>query len=298
MTPFGFYNLNKPVGPTSHDIVAQVRRLVGPKVKVGHAGTLDPFASGVLVVCVGPATRLAEFVRDAPKRYVAEITLGATSDTDDIEGDLTVTPDATLPEAQAVEEALASLVGTIQQVPPAYSAVHDGGERAYKKARRGEEVNLAAREVVIHELTLREYAYPRLRVEVACGTGTYIRSIARDVGAALGVGGYCSELTRTAVGSFDIVDAASPDQLDIESHLVSPLTAVVDLPRFAIADADLVDLTHGKLLSVERLRHIFEGDAAADQATIVDEAGRLLALGDFHRGDCRIQPRKVFVESA
>ena len=298
MTPFGFYNLTKPVGPTSHDVVAQVRRLVGRKVKVGHAGTLDPFASGVLVVCVGPATRLADFVRDAPKRYIAEITLGATSDTDDIEGDLTVTPGAAAPDAQAVEAALAALVGTIQQAPPAYSAVHDGGERAYKKARRGEDVRLQAREVIIHELALREYAYPRLRVEIACGTGTYIRAIARDVGAALAVGGYCSELTRTAVGSFLIADAIDPDELDVESHLTSPIAAVAELPRFVIVGDEVSDLAHGRLLSVEHLRQVFDGDATNDQAAIVDEAGRLLAVGDYHRGDCRIQPRKVFMESA
>ena len=298
MTPFGFYNLNKPVGPTSHDVVAQVRRLLGRKVKVGHAGTLDPFASGVLVVCVGPATRLADFVRDAPKRYSAEITLGVTSGTDDIEGDLTETCGAVAPGVQAVEGALATFRGTILQTPPAYSAVHDGGERAYKKARRGEDVRLAAREVIIHELVLREYAYPHLRIEVSCGTGTYIRAIARDVGASLGVGGYCSELTRTAVGSFHITDAVDPDQLDVESHLSSPMTAVDDLPRFAIRDDDVADLVHGKLLSVERLRQDSEGDATRDQVAIVDSSGRLLAIGDHHRGDCRVQPRKVFIESA
>ena len=256
MTPFGFYNINKPVGPTSHDVVAQVRRRVGRKTKVGHAGTLDPFASGVLVVCVGPATRLADFVRSASKRYLAEVTFGATSNTDDIEGDFTPVDVAAQPTAEAVEEVLGEFRGTLSQTPPAYSAVHDDGERAYKKARRGEDVRLAAREVVVHELQLHEYAYPHLRIEVACETGTYIRAIARDIGAALGVGGYCSALTRTAVGRFEITDAVDPDCLDCIGNLTPPIQAVEHLPRFELPPADLPDLLHGKGLAVSRLRRI------------------------------------------
>ncbi len=168
---FGFFNINKPLGPTSHVVVAHVRRRVTRKTKVGHAGTLDPFAGGVLVVCVGPATRLADYVQAGPKSYLAEVTLGATSTTDDTEGEITESP-AAAPSADAVRNATQRLTGTIQQVPPSHSAVHLGGRRAYKLARQGTRVDLPARQVTIHAIDVVEYEYPRLVLDVACGSGT------------------------------------------------------------------------------------------------------------------------------
>ena len=299
MTPFGFYNINKPVGPTSHDVVAQVRRLLGRKVKVGHAGTLDPFASGVLVVCVGPATRLADYVRVAPKRYRAAITLGGTSTTDDIEGDIAATPDVVPPSPDMVKVALEPFVGRIMQAPPAYSAVHAGGERAYKRARRGETVELPPREVIVHELALVQYDYPRLGLDIRCGTGTYIRALARDIGAALGAGGYCSELVRTAVGEFTIGNAVDAAAIDLDADLRSPLLAVADLPRFEVPPEIAPDLLHGKRLPMNRLRCVTEAEmpGSAGEAALVDCQGQLLALGNWLPDVECVQPRKVFVES-
>ena len=291
---FGFYNINKPTGPTSHDIVAAVRRLVGRKVRVGHAGTLDPFASGVLVVCVGPATRLADYVQAAPKRYTAEITLGATSTTDDVEGDLTVTDSAVAPDEGAVQRALASQVGTILQRPPAYSAVHVDGQRAYQKARKGQAVDLPPRDVTIHSLSLIDYAYPALRIDVRCGAGTYIRAIARDVGEALGVGGYCSRLTRTAVGAFTVDEAVSPDRINVEADIASPLTAVMHLPRVTLADEALGDLMDGKAIGVDRFAAFSLGDA--EEVAIVSASGELLGLGRPSIDAQMIRPRKVFMK--
>jgi len=293
---FGFYNINKPVGPTSHDIVAGLRRRLGRGVRVGHAGTLDPFAGGVLVLCVGPATRLADVVQASTKRYVAEITLGATSTTDDIEGDLTFLEDAAAPSAADVQRALGAMIGTIPQRPPAYSAVHHGGERAYARARRGDAVDLPPREVTIHELVMLDYSWPHVRVQIRCGTGTYIRAIARDVGAALEAGGYCSELTRTAVGSFTIEDAVSPDSLEPEDHLLKPLAALPHLPRAVLADAAVIDLVHGKVLRAGQFNVI--GAASRPDTTaiaLVSGTGNLLAIGEFRPGAETIQPHKVFV---
>jgi tRNA pseudouridine55 synthase len=294
MSLFGFYNINKPAGPTSHDIVAGVRRMVGRRAKVGHAGTLDPFATGVLIVCVGPATRLADYVQASPKRYAAEITLGATSTTDDIEGELTVIQDGGTPTEDDIRAGMALQVGTILQRPPAFSAIHVDGQRAYKKARKGEAIDVPPREVTIHSLSLVEYAWPKLRIDVCCGAGTYIRAIARDLGEALGVGGYCSELTRTAVGEFTIDRAVSPDRIRAEEDIASPLTAVAHLPHMTMPDEALDDLLVGKAIAIERFTNGSHGDA--DEVAIVGAAGSLLALGRPSLDGQFIRPRKVFVK--
>ena len=163
---FGFYNVRKPAGPTSHDVVAQVRRKLPGSVKVGHAGTLDPFAEGVLVLCVGQATRLASFVQAQLKEYHAAITLGATSTTDDPEGEITPAPVGAAPRWRRVADALADFVGRIEQTPPVHSAVHVGGRRAYKLARAGKEPHLPARTVTIHSIKLVRYEYPLLEMAV------------------------------------------------------------------------------------------------------------------------------------
>ncbi|MCD4825672.1 MAG: tRNA pseudouridine(55) synthase TruB, partial [Phycisphaerae bacterium] len=165
-------NVYKPKGPTSHDVVVQVRRMLPRKTRVGHTGTLDPFAKGVLVLCVGQATRLAEFVQSQPKRYVAVIKLGAVSDTDDPEGTITPTPDATPPTEQQIRDVLKNFVGEIQQVPPAHSAIHIDGQRAYELAREGKDVEIPARPVKVFKLSMRRYEYPKLQIDVHCGSGT------------------------------------------------------------------------------------------------------------------------------
>lgn len=197
---------------TSRDVVDLVGRAARQR-RCGHAGTLDPLATGVLVVAVGKATRLVEYVQRTPKCYVAEFLLGQTSDTDDVEGDVSLHAAATPPTRAQVEQALAQFVGTIPQRPPAYSAVKIGGKRAYDLARRGQEVELEPRPVEIYGIHLIGYEFPRLQLQIDCGSGVYIRSLARDLGEVLETGALMSRLTRTAVGGFRVEESCSVDNL-------------------------------------------------------------------------------------
>jgi len=293
---FGLFNVNKPVGPTSHDIVARVRKLIGRrKVKVGHAGTLDPFANGVLVVCVGPATRLADYVQQQSKGYLAGITLGAVSDTDDITGTITENPDATPVDIDNVRGAVETFVGLIDQVPPAHSAVHVDGKRAYDLARAGHQLDLPSREVNVYKIALTAYEYPNLTIDVSCGAGTYMRSLARDIGAKLGVGAYCGSLTRTSIGKFDLTDAVDADDLDPAANLIDPIAALDTLTRIAVDAADRNRLAMGKMARLP------DGTSPQDptpEIAVTDLSGRLLAiaeLADTPNGPS-IKPSKVFVQ--
>jgi tRNA pseudouridine55 synthase len=291
---FGFFAIHKPPGPTSHDVVAGVRRLLGRGVKVGHAGTLDPFAEGVLVVCVGAATRLADYVQAAEKRYSAVVVLGATSSTDDPEGQ--IAPACGLvasPAERDVRGALGRFVGEIQQVPPSHSAVHVEGRRAYKLARRGQAVDLPARTVTVHALDLVSYEYPRLRLDVRCGSGTYVRALARDLGAALGTGGYCGGLIRTAVGRFHVDQSVRPEDLDLARDLLSPLLAVEHLPHVTIPADLLPRLLHGNALTPPT--PLPPEAAGTAEAALLDEQGRLIALAEIRDAGRWLQPTKVFL---
>ena len=300
---FGFYNIHKPQWVTSHDVVAHVRRALRthlretglivplpsgkwPKVKVGHAGTLDPFAEGVLIVCVGSATKLADYIQRQRKRYTATITLGATSTTEDPEGDITVCEAATLPDEATIREILPTFVGEIQQVPPAHSAVHVDGQRAYDLARRGEILDLPTRAVTIYDITCLEYDGPTLTLDVTCGSGTYIRSLARDIGQAAGCGGYCSALTRTAIGPFVEAEAAQPAELDLDGDLLSPKLGL-EMPLVTLDESQRADMVMGKSID-------WPGPVEAEEVAAVDQAGDLLALAIPRDG--RLQPRKVFVQ--
>ena len=286
---FGLFNVNKPIGPTSHDVVAGVRRRVGRKIKVGHAGTLDPFASGVLVVCVGPATRLADYVQSQPKRYAAEVTLGATSATDDPEGPITPTPSAGPVSEARVRDVLDRFVGRIMQVPPAHSAVHVDGRRAYKLARKGDRVDLPPRPVTIHAIELVRCDAARLELDVRCGSGAYIRSLARDIGAALGVGGYCSRLVRTAVGDFRVEDAIGPDDLDPQRHLLPASLAVAAMPRVTAAAPDREQLARGRAIHIQQTPPA----PAGSEIAVIDADGRLLAVATLDAANT-LRPAKVF----
>ncbi len=215
----GLIVLDKPYRKSSTSMVSLVKGRVraggAPKrVKVGHAGTLDPLASGVLVIMVGKATKLSSRVMDGVKHYDATIDLANTSDTDDLEGTLTPVDVGTPPTLASVREVLdQQFTGVIQQIPPAHSAMKVGGKRAYHLARADADVRLEPRPVRIDEITIERYAYPELIVGVTCGKGTYIRSLARDVGRALGAGGTLTGLRRTRVGPFMIGDAVTPEQL-------------------------------------------------------------------------------------
>lgn len=203
--------INKPKGPSSFGVVAQVRKITGVK-KVGHAGTLDPLASGVLVVAVGreDTKRIDEIVAKE-KEYVADLKLGEESTTDDEEGEKNAVSDLR-PEREDIEASLQKFVGEIMQIPPKFSAMKVGGQRAYKLAREGKEVEMTARQVLIKEIELLEYDYPLMKIRVVTGPGVYIRSLARDIGRDLGCGAYMSDLIRTRVGEFRIEEAKTIEE--------------------------------------------------------------------------------------
>jgi len=228
----GLLVIDKPLGRSSASICAEIRRRTSG-AKVGHAGTLDPLATGVLLLCLGRATKAVPALMATSKRYQAEVDLSAFSTTDDLEGERTVVEVAAPPSEEAVREALTGFVGEIDQRPPVYSAVHVEGERAYKRARRGAaDERPPARRVTIHGIELHDYAWPRLTIDVHCGKGVYIRSLARDLGEALGTGGMLTALRRTAVGRFNVDQAAAPDALPdpIESALLELPSDLVSGP--------------------------------------------------------------------
>ncbi|HEX3313616.1 MAG TPA: tRNA pseudouridine(55) synthase TruB, partial [Gemmataceae bacterium] len=244
----GFLILDKPLGISSRAAVDIVQKWFPKRPRIGHAGTLDPLASGVLVLAIGVATRLVEYVQAQTKVYRAVVTLGATTSTDDSEGEPQPIADAVAPERATVERVLGEFLGTIQQVPPAYSAAHVEGQRAYRLARRGECVELAPRAVRIDRIDIEDFAYPRLDIEIACGKGTYIRSLARDLGQRLGTGGYLSSLRRTRIGVFDEFDAIELDSPPVPLTLRSLNDAVAYLPRLVLDDAELCRLANGQRL--------------------------------------------------
>lgn len=291
---FGFLNVNKPPGPTSHDVVARARRLLPRSVKVGHCGTLDPFAEGVLVLCLGQATRLAEFISSRPKQYEAEVTLGVTSTTDDPEGRLTFTGLA-LPTAEQIQAVLPSFLGDISQTPPAHSAIQVGGRRAYRLARAGRDVNLASRIIRIDSLALLEYIGSRAILQMDCSSGTYVRAFARDLGRALGCGAYCSGLTRTLVGPFMLADSIDMDSLSgslIKANLQPARLAVESWPTVVLSDEQEQAIGQGKVIQAQPGENAPAGVVAA-----VNAVGDLVALCEL---DCRLQnlrPVKVFVTS-
>jgi tRNA pseudouridine55 synthase len=235
----GFLNINKPTGLTSHDVVARVRRLAGKGVKVGHAGTLDPAADGVLPLALGSATRLIEYLTDARKGYRGVVQLGVQTDSDDAEGAVIAERPVPPLDAATIEAAVAPLRGVIQQIPPAYSAIHVGGKRAYDLARSGEHVELAPRTVTIERLDVVAMTNTTLTIDVECSKGTYIRALARDIGENLGCGAHLAALTRTFVGAFTLENATA--LADLQAHpellaarLLAPETAISDWPAVSL----------------------------------------------------------------
>jgi len=229
----GIINLNKPAGITSARAVARVKRLLPKGTKIGHAGTLDPFATGILLLLVGRATKLCEALMDQPKQYDATVFLGATTATDDPESPAIAWPAAPSkrdahPSLQDVSKVLSEYKGQITQIPPVFSALRINGRRAYDLARRGTPPVMVARPVMVYDIQLIDYSFPELRLRVGCGRGTYIRSLARDIGATLDVGGHLTQLQRTRIGQFGIASAKSLDNLSaqtLESDLI-PLDAI------------------------------------------------------------------------
>jgi tRNA pseudouridine55 synthase len=271
-------------------VVDRVVRAVGRRVKVGHAGTLDPLASGVLVVCTGAATRLIEYVQRQTKTYRTVVLLGARSDTHDADGSVSTVEGATAPELDAVRGALASQVGTILQKPPEYSALKVEGRRAYDLARAGQAVDLAPRPVTIHRVDLLSYGWPRLELEVECEGGTYIRSIARDVGEVLGCGGLVGVLVRTRIGSFTLDRAVDPMTLSaatIAGLIRSAADAVTQLPTVSLSEEQVADVALGRAVVVT--------DAPAGEVALCGPDGTLVAIGETDLATGRVSPRRVLV---
>lgn len=244
--PLSVWRVDKPSGPTSHDVVDRVRRALGRGVKVGHTGTLDPFASGLLVILVGRATRLARFMSGADKSYEADVRLGVLSDTGDPDGRLTSTG-SPLPGADEIERAVASFRGAQRQRVPALAAVKVDGERLYRRTRRGETPALPEREVTIHDIALRSLPADdgTVPLRVRCSAGTYIRRLATDLGEALGCGAYCSALRRTAVGDLSVTGAVAPEEVRAEDP-GDLRTALAHLPSASLTAAQLEDARHGR----------------------------------------------------
>ena len=290
----GVLVIDKPVGMTSHDVVQAVRRGTGIR-RAGHTGTLDPRASGVLVVLVGPAVRLSEFVSASDKRYQAIIRLGESTDTFDAEGEVTRRSPVNISEEQ-IAEALTQFEGTVEQVPPAYSAKKIQGKKAYELAREGEEVELDAKEIDVYHLELLEWDPPEAIVDVYCSSGTYVRALANDLGEVLGCGGHLVGLRRTKSGEFALRDAIQLRKLqeafddgDWYKYLIPAAEALSDWPSRELS-FDEVDLVrHGHRIPVE------ESPDEPDQwVRAISQQGELVALLEYISDDKEWQPRKVF----
>lgn len=290
----GFLNIDKPSGCTSHDVVNTVRRLLGQR-RVGHAGTLDPLATGVLVLGVGHGTRLIEYLAATRKTYRADIRLGRTTTTDDSAGEV-LQERPVHADAAGVRAALQQFTGTIAQVPPAFAAVHVAGTRAYVRARRGEAVAPAPRQVTIHRLDVLALQLPRLTIEVECSTGTYVRALARDLGEALGCGAHLAALTRTRVGSFALQDAIAGDALaDRIAHAGWQDTLLpLDLPLRHWTDCHLSEAETTDVLNGVRVAA--RGDTReGEYGRAYDPQGRLLAVVKAVKSATPLwQPVKVF----
>jgi len=323
----GVLNIDKPPGLTSHDVVNHVREIikvglpaVAPPLggaKVGHAGTLDPFATGVLLVLVGSATRLMEYVNLLSKTYQAEITLGATSDTDDITGRISkpkthagktlgVSPSTPRVKEARVKKVLASFVGPQLQTPPSYSAIKVKGRQAYEAARRGSPLKLPPRHITIHNIQLIDYNHPILSIKVTCGSGTYIRALARDIGSGLGIGAYVSKLRRTSIGplltkpktymkpisgqKFNLKNAIRLNQLitdNLLSRLLPPSTLVAHLPSITLTPPNVAQLKEGQPIEW--------GTVLPEQKPIAlfTKDGHLLGIGRFDPATKLLSPDKI-----
>lgn len=269
----GILNVAKAGGMTSRRVVDMVQRLVRP-AKAGHAGTLDPLATGVLVVCIGQATRLIEYVQRMPKTYEGTFLLGRTSDTEDVEGAVVELENPPQPTREAIEEAGTKFLGTIQQRPPAYSALKVQGQRAYDLARAGKPVDLAPRPVEIYGIEVLGYQYPELRLHIHCGSGTYVRSLGRDLAESLGTGAVMSALVRTAIGCFTLAEACDLATLTAEelaARLQPPSTAVAGLPSVVLDERERRTLNFGQ--SIEK-----QSPCETDELIGLTETGALCSI--------------------
>lgn len=284
----GFLNIDKPLALTSHDVVARLRR--GLRLaKVGHAGTLDPLATGVLVLCLGSAARLSEYVMDTTKGYRARIHFGVSTTTYDAEGQITAQHDASHLTRQHIENALPAFLGDQQQIPPMYSAIKQGGRKLYDLARRGQTVERPPRPVHIAALTIVDWSPPALTLDVTCSAGTYIRSLAFDLGAALGVGAHLAGLVRTASGSFTLANAVALDALLISDNwpqfLLPADAPLAHWPAVHLDESEYACILHGRAIPASAAPDTLARAYAPD--------GRFVAV--LLAGAGVWQPHKVFL---
>ena len=292
----GVLVVDKPVGLTSHDVVKIIRRGTGIR-RAGHTGTLDPRASGVLVVLIGPAVRLSEWVSEADKRYMATIRLGTSTDTYDADGTVT----ASAPWENITEEEFAAMLkefeGEILQTPPPYSAVHVKGRRAYDLARQGKKVELKPRKVHVYHLELLEWAPPEVVVDVHCSSGTYVRSLAHEIGQRLGCGAHLVGLRRTKAGRFTLRDAVPLRRLqeafeagDWYRYLIPAAEALADWPQVVLNFDEVETIRHGQRIPAKGDHELKDGDLVC----AVTEQGDLAAVLKYVAETNEFQPRKVF----
>jgi tRNA pseudouridine55 synthase len=291
----GLLVLDKPGGMTARAAVDRAQRWFPRGTKIGHTGTLDPLATGVLVLCLGAATRLTEYVQDMGKTYRAGILLGARSDTDDADGQVIPVQISSVPELSTLRARLDDFLGEIRQIPPAYSAAKVTGRRAYELARRGEEVALQARTVRIDAIDVLSYAWPRLELEVRCGKGTYLRALARDLGERLGCGGLIETLRRTRVGPFAVEDAVP---LEVEAVVavarLQPLAmAVAELPRVEVLAPQAVQLRHGQRVQPYRLEPESTLPPGSREVAVFGPGGVLVGVGRLEGAGSALTPVRI-----
>jgi tRNA pseudouridine55 synthase len=285
----GVLVVDKPAGPTSHDIVDRARRVLETR-RVGHTGTLDPFATGVLVLCVGRATRLARFLAAGEKTYRASVRLGFATTTDDLTGEPLGAPRPADVDTDSLREALAALVGSFDQVPPAFSARQVGGRRLYELARRGEAVARAATPITVHALDLVSRGADTIELEVRCSAGTYVRALARDLGERLGTGAHLVALRRTRSGGFDLGQAVAGNDLEGAAERLIPLSGLLlELPAVTVGEEGRRRIGHGRELAPE---HVVSGfpEVAVTRVRLLDERGELLALAVPRGFDGAVSP--------
>ncbi len=285
----GVLLVDKPAGPTSHDVVALARRALGIK-RVGHAGTLDPFATGLLVLLLGRATRLLPYMDAEPKVYEATVRFGSATDTDDVTGDPVA--EAALPPRHAVEQAMRELTGELHQRPPAYSAKQVGGRRSYAAARRGERLELEPVRVLVHAWEARSWRDGELDAVVTCSGGTYVRALARDLGERSGSAAHLAALRRVRSGPFQVSDATTLDEIAAGgSAILPPVAAVRSLPVERLGEAELAHVLHGRPV---------EASVAGEHAALIDTNGALVAVAArTASGEAELwQPRLVLRDAS
>lgn len=291
----GLLVVDKPAGITSHDVVARIRRFTGER-RVGHAGTLDPFATGIVLVGVGRATRMMQYVQDADKVYLAHIVLGAETDSCDVDGQVVerMVSDS-WPEQEQIDTTLAGMIGTIIQIPPVYSAIKVDGQPLYRQARAGKDVSAPPRTVEIHDIELVSWEPPDLVIGIHCGKGTYIRSIARDLGTALGTFGYCHGLRRLAIGHFGIEQAWTLDEL-AELDVLENWNDVALHPDMGVLGEPAIVLSEGQRKSWYFGQTVTIGGATDGPASLVrvyEPNGHFTGLGEL-TDEGTLRPALVF----